>query len=160
MNAWTSLPDHARIWFYGAKRPLTADEVAEISRKLDAFCADWAAHGAKLSCGYSILNNQLILLGVDEAIASASGCSIDTSVRLFQELDAEYQLDLFNRLRIFVKDGEQIRSLMAQEIKSELEQGYLHGDSLVIDALVHTKEAVETNLIKPLNQTWLARYLS
>ena len=145
---------------YGANRALTTDEVATIDQMLSDFCAEWSAHGTKLDCGYSILHNQLIILGVDEKSAAASGCSIDSSVQIFRDIDSKYDLDLFNRLRSYHVVSERLEGLTSAEIKSKVAGHDLDANSTFIDMLLLTKEDVNAQLIKPMARTWLSKYIS
>lgn len=159
MNNWDQLAGDARVWLYGANRKLTSNESSEILNILDKFCDEWAAHGAKLNCGFQILNHQIIVLGVDEASAAASGCSIDTSVQVFRDIDAQFNLDLFNRLRSYHYDADSIKSLNTATIKEKVVNAELVGTSSFIDMLIDTKAGVQSELIKPMSKTWLAKYL-
>jgi hypothetical protein len=54
----------------------------------------------KVHAGFNIINDQVIILGADNTLEPVSGCSIDSSVRFMQSLNAELDdADLFNRLR-------------------------------------------------------------
>lgn len=159
MNNWNQLADNARIWLYGANRSLTESEESQILLILDRFCDEWAAHGAKLNCGFQILHHQIIVLGVDEASAAASGCSIDSSVKVFRDIDAQFQLDLFNRLRSYHIADNTINALDSSSIKSKVEAVELQADSRFIDMLITSKGDVRNALVKPMSQTWLSKYL-
>ncbi len=159
MNHWETLSNDARVWLYGANRKLSETEQRKIQDMLDTFCESWAAHGAKLDCGYTILYNQLIILAVDEKSAAASGCSIDSSVKVFREIDAKYELDLFNRLRSYHLREGQLVAHHSSAIKQLLESNELTSQSLFIDPLIGSKYDVLNNLTKPLKETWLNKYL-
>ena len=81
---FNQLPDHARIWIYPSNRPFTTDELLVINEKARAFLEQWTAHGADLQAGIDLPYDRFIVLGLNEAIQSASGCSIDSSVRFIQ----------------------------------------------------------------------------
>lgn len=159
MNNWDKLADNARVWLYAANRPLTDAEVSSVNTILDRFCDEWAAHGAKLDCGFQVLYHQIIVLAVDEASAAASGCSIDTSVQVFREIDAQLDIDLFNRLRSYAVDGNRLRTMQPHEVKSAVADKQLQPQSEFIDMLVTTKADVMNQLRKPMSQTWLSKYL-
>ncbi len=159
MNNWNQLADDARVWLYGANRALTESEESQILLMLDRFCDEWAAHGAKLNCGFQILHHQIIVLGVDEASAAASGCSIDSSVKVFRDIDAQFQLDLFNRLRSYHIIGNTISAIDSTHVKAKVDTEQVKADSGFIDMLIATKGEVNNALIKPMSQTWLSKYL-
>ncbi|MFT5511849.1 MAG: hypothetical protein ACI8SE_000242 [Bacteroidia bacterium] len=159
MNNWEALSDDSKVWMYGANRALTASEVTAIDQMLSDFCDAWSAHGTKLDCGYEIIHNQLIILGVDEKSAAASGCSIDTSVQIFRDINSKYDLDLFNRLRSYHVDSDTIDSLTSKEVQTKVAVSELDSSSTFIDMLLSTKGALNSELIKPMAQTWLSKYI-
>ncbi|MBO6515228.1 MAG: hypothetical protein JJ975_01585 [Bacteroidia bacterium] len=160
MNNWDSLGDDAKVWFYGSQRTLTPHEQTEIKNYLDQFCSTWAAHGAQLNCGFNILHDRFIVLAVDEASASATGCSIDKSVHAFQEIDSNYQLDLFNRLRSYQLVDNAIQPHDSTSIKSGLKTGKITARSSMINPLVSNLGQVRRQLVQPLSDTWLSKYLN
>ncbi|MFT5723709.1 MAG: hypothetical protein ACI9JN_000826 [Bacteroidia bacterium] len=159
MNNWDKLSSESKVWIYGANRHLTEQEKTSILDILDRFCDNWAAHGDKLDCGFKIIHNQIIVLAVDEISAAASGCSIDTSVKVFQEIDSTFNLDLFNRLRTYQVVDDRVKTHMSIAIKEGLSNGTLESSSQFIDTLITTKGDIHSTLVKPLNQTWLLKYL-
>jgi hypothetical protein len=160
INNWDNLGPDARIWFYGTNRALTTAEENSISAMLEDFCANWAAHGAKLDCGYTILHHRFILLGVDEKSAAASGCSIDSSVHVFQQIDRQYQLDLFNRLRCYQIENEAVTDFMSHETKHRIAQNQLNENSLVVNTLTPTIGDLKSAFEIPLKETWLKQFLN
>ncbi len=158
MNNWNQLSPESRLWLYGAKRALSADEESTINQLLFDFCDEWSAHGSKLDCGFTILHNQIIVLGVDEKSAEASGCSIDTSVQIFRDLDAKFDLDLFNRLRTYHLENDTLAAFHATEVKTKLENNELQADSIFLDMLIPNKGVID-QISKPLEKTWLSKYL-
>jgi hypothetical protein len=66
----------------------------------------WKAHGKSLNCNGTILFSQYLILSVDEDIESASGCSIDSSVRFVKLLGSELNADFFNRMNVLTFPNE------------------------------------------------------
>jgi hypothetical protein len=53
----------------------------------------------------------------------ASGCSIDALGKIMREIDEEYQLGLFDRMKAsFVENGE-VKTLKLMDFKSKLRNG-------------------------------------
>ena len=102
------LPDHSRVWLYLADRKLDSTELLFAEEKLQDFLNTWKAHGKSLNCNGTILFSQYLILSVDEDIESASGCSIDSSVRFVKLLGSELNVDFFNRMNVvsIVNDNE------------------------------------------------------
>ena len=91
---FNTLPEHSRVWIYQANRSFSEEELTEIKQKLDTFITNWTAHGADLNAGYDIRYKRFIILAVDQTSQSATGCSIDASVRFIQQLE-QTTLQLF-----------------------------------------------------------------
>jgi len=102
-----NLPDDSRVWLYLADRKLDATEAHFLNEKLKLFLDSWAAHNKKLTCDGILLFNQYLILTVNEDIESASGCSIDSSVRFVKSLGQELSVDFFNRLNVLVIENQE-----------------------------------------------------
>ena len=102
-----NLPAHSRVWLYLADRKLDGTEVQYVNEQMQHFLSNWAAHNKKLTCDGVLLFNQYLILAVNEDIESASGCSIDSSVRFVKSLGQELNIDFFNRLKVMVIENEE-----------------------------------------------------
>jgi hypothetical protein len=163
MNNWNQLKPESKLWIYGAQRELSEQENNQINLLLDQFCDTWAAHGAKLDCGFNILHNRLILIAVDEESAAASGCSIDKSVEIVKDIDAQFNLDLFNRMRSYhvIKVPQtKITSYEASEINQLLGSGELDQDSRMVNMQALILSEIAPNFTRALSETWLKKYLN
>lgn len=153
-----TLPDTARIWIYQAARPFTTAEKNTISETLSAFTQAWVVHGNPLKTSFTILHNQFIVLAADESFNAASGCSIDSSVRIIRQIDADFSLALFDRTNIaFFKDNviEVVKLNALAEAQSE---GRWSRDTLFFNNVIATKGELGTSWLVPAGQTWLNRY--
>lgn len=102
-----NLPAHSRVWLYLADRKLDATEANYVTEQMHQFLSNWAAHNKKLTCDGTLLFNQYLILAVNEDIESASGCSIDSSVRFVKSLGAELNVDFFNRIKVMVLENDE-----------------------------------------------------
>lgn len=159
MNKWDAIADHGRVWIYTTDRKMTEDEVREISAILDKFCEHWAAHGNDLFAGHRIEYDRFIVLTVDEEKAAASGCSIDSSVAVMREIDAQFNLDLFNRTRIYIKNEDGILQTTLADARARIEEGTWTRDMLMANTTVLTKGEWERKPFIPLRESWMKRYL-
>jgi hypothetical protein len=129
--SFESLEDSARIWIYQSSRKFTETEKSTISTTLEAFTHSWVAHGNPLKTSFAILYDQFIVLATDENFNEASGCSIDSSVRVIRQLDQQFSLDLFDRTKIGFLNGEQLEMIPLNELPNALTEGSmetgLHG---------------------------------
>ena len=148
-----------RVIIYPASRSFTSKESKVITEKLYDFLATWAAHGKPLSSSFKIEKNQFIIVCVDEEIEAASGCSIDALGQIMREIDAEFQLGLFDRMKAsFVENGE-VKTLKLQDFKKGLREGEVSSDIEVFDFSKNTYVAFLSDFLLPLKRSWAGIYV-
>lgn len=152
------LSDEARVWVYKSARPFTPEQAETAQRRCRAFAADWMAHGASLAAAAEVIGDRFVVLAVDERQALASGCSIDSSLRFIQQLEAELGLSLTDRMVVVHEQEGAMRSCRANEVEDLLKQGLLTPDTVVFDDLVATVGDLKARFRVPLRQTWMARW--
>ncbi len=152
------LPDNVRIWVYAAPRTFTQAELAHIEAAAPAFLNGWAAHGTPLQASFQVLEQQFVVLAVNEAAQTASGCSIDSSVGFIRTLEEQLALSLTDRsLVYFLVDGAVVVYPLTQ-LKPLIEQGMLTSETQLINTLVSTKGELEQKWLLPAGGSWLKRY--
>ncbi len=156
--AFDQLPATARVWIYQASRPFTGEETVDISPALARFAEEWTSHGRSLLASAAVLHQHFLVLGLDEAVAGASGCSIDASVRFVAQLEQHLGLELLEKSRLaFVQHG-QVQLLDRRELKAATTSGTVVPDTLYFDNTLATKGELDTRWPQPAGETWLARY--
>jgi len=157
MTAYENLPDTTRVWIYQSSRPFTSTELPEIQAYLQQFARQWVSHNRDLRSFADVFHNQFIVLMVDESQAGASGCSIDASVHFLQQLQAQFGIDLFDRMFFAYKEDGEVKTAHRSEFKQLYQAGKISDETLVFDNLVTTKEAFEEKWTKPLKESWHKR---
>lgn len=148
-----------KVIIYPASRSFTPKESKVITEKLFDFLATWAAHGKALSSHFKIEKNQFIVVCVDEDVEAASGCSIDALGGVMKEIDQEFQLGLFDRMKAtFVENGE-VKTLKLQDFRSGLRNGEISKDIEVYDFSKNTYVAFLSDFLLPLRRSWAGIYL-
>jgi len=156
--AFDHLPPHARVWIYQASRPLTEAELLPLLPRLAAFAEEWTSHGRQLAASAQFLHRQFLVIGLDEAVADASGCSIDASVRFVQELEQRLGVSLLEKSRMaFLHNGE-LRLLTRPELRAAVAAGEVQPDTLYFNNTLTTKAQLDAQWPAPASQTWLASY--
>ena len=147
----------SKIWIYQADRNLTEAEKQEIETKTQDFVRQWAAHGNQLAATAEVRHNRFVILMVDETMAGASGCSIDSSVHFIQSLGTAYQIDFFDRLQIAYLDQttDSIQSFTLKDTTNLLENGTINQDTLVFSNHIKTKAELDNAWLLPIKDTWL-----
>lgn len=147
-----------RVIIYPASRPFTTKEAKVVTEKLYDFLAGWAAHGKPLSSSFKIEKNQFIIVCVDEEKEMASGCSIDALGKIMREIDEEYQLGLFDRMKAsFVEEGE-VKTLKLIDFKTKLRNGEFSNDIQVFDFSKNTYLDFLSHFLLPLEKSWARPY--
>jgi len=148
-----------RVIIYPASRPFTAKESKKISEKLFDFLATWAAHGKPLSSSFKIEKNQFVIVCVDEEKEEASGCSIDSLTSVFRELDQEFDLGFFDRMKAsFVENGE-VKTLKLSDFRNGLKNGEIPHNIEVFDFSKNTYVAFLSDFLLPLKRSWAGIYV-
>ena len=148
-----------KVIIYPASRSFTPKESKVITEKLFDFLATWAAHGKPLSSHFKIEKNQFIVVCVDEDVEAASGCSIDALGGVMKEIDHEFQLGLFDRMKAtFVENGK-VKTLKLQDFRSGLRNGEISKDIEVYDFSKNTYVAFLSDFLLPLRRSWAGIYI-
>ena len=148
-----------RVIIYPASRTFTPKESKVITEKLYDFLATWAAHGKPLSSSFKIEKNQFIIVCVDEDIEAASGCSIDALGGVIREIEEEFQLGLFDRMKAtFVENGE-VKTLKLQDFRNGLKNGEISKEIEVYDFSKNTYVAFLSDFLLPLRRSWAGIYV-
>jgi len=149
-----------RVIIYPASRPFTPKEAKKITENLFDFLPTWAAHGKPLSASFKIVKNQFVVVSVDEEQEAASGCSIDSLGQLFRELDSEFQLGFFDRMKAsFVENGE-VKTMKLQEFRAALKSGEISDDIEVFDFSKDTYVNFVADFLLPLKRSWAGIYVN
>ena len=144
----------SKVWIYQSDRQFTADETAAIQQKLDAFTAQWTAHGHQLKAKAEIRYGFFIILIIDQDSASATGCSIDSSVRVIKEIENTYGVDLFNRFNMAYKLDEQVYVNAKEDFETLITIKKIGPQTVVFNNLVQTLAELENKWEVPLENSW------
>lgn len=155
------MPDHSRVWVYQSSRSFTKDEKEFIQKKLSGFCENWNTHGSLMPTSFDIRFDQVIILAVDESQLGASGCSIDSSVRILKEIEEKFGLDLLNQGKVSYlvnKDTLEVNPLFG--IKSKVEQGFLLQETIVLNPVVSQKADLNDKWLISAKDSWLNKFFA
>ena len=159
MNSFEHFDPLSRIWVYESTRLLTPSEVLIISDKVIQFTDQWTAHQQLLKAGFEIRNNLFLVFCVDEKNAAASGCSIDKSLHIVQQLEKDYNISLLNRMMSAYKVGEEVIPFNLKDLNQFFSDGVITSHTLVFDNLVNTLADLNNKWMIPLNQSWMMQMM-
>jgi len=152
------LPENSRVWIYPSDRAFDEVESKSIQKKTEDFITQWTAHGTDLQAGVDLPYNRFIVLGLNESVQSASGCSIDASVHFIQSLEREYSLSLMDRMNVTYRDKHSILHTPLKEFRTLAKKKQLTLDVTVFNNLVLNKMEYDTLWEVPASASWHARY--
>lgn len=152
------LDPQSKIWIYQSDKKFNEVEKEFITKKTESFLVEWTAHGQSLEAGFQILYDQFIIIGVNEAINDASGCSIDKSVNHICELEKALNVDLLKRSKVAIKENAQIKLIEFSEIKKMVAEGVINSDTEIFNNAIDSKKELESNWLQPAINSWLKRY--
>ena len=157
MNTYESMPDNSRVWIYQSNRPFQGEELNKIGEQISQFVHQWVSHNQALKAFGGLFHNQFVVLMVDESQAGASGCSIDSSVHFIKSLEANFEVNLFDRMNFAFLQNDQVKTAQ-RTIFSELYQKQeIDDNTLVFNNLVKNKTEFESSWIVPLKDSWHVR---
>lgn len=156
---FNELPGSSRIWIYPSNRNFTQEEQEELKVRLSSFLEEWTAHGQSLKAAFEIKYNRFIVIGLDQEVASASGCSIDASVRFIQELQHIYEVDLLDKMNVTFRQGQYFAHKDLKEFKQLVKSKSVSAKTIVFNNLVNTKEEYEEYWEVPMTESWHSRFL-
>ncbi len=155
-----NLPDDSRIWIYQSNRKFSQEEIATITHKTEEFLLAWTAHGAALEAGFEIKHSRFIVFGLNQANASASGCSIDASVYFIQSLEKELGVDLLDKMNVTFYNGEFIAHKSLADFKKMAKNRSVSPNTVVFNNLVNTKAEYYEHWEVPAKDSWHSRFLA
>lgn len=155
-----NLPDTSRVWIYQSNRSFNEQELEEITTKLENFIRDWTAHGADLKASFEIRYRRFIIIALDQQLNSATGCSIDTSVRFIQELEKQYEVDLLDKMNVSYKQGEFVAYKSLTDFRKMAKDRAVSPKTIVFNNLVNNKAEYISDWEVPASESWHKRFLN
>lgn len=157
---FNTLPDTARIWIYQSNRSFTDEELQIISSKLNVFIDRWTAHGKDLQSGYLIKYKRFIILGLNQNLNAATGCSIDASVHFIQDLERDFGVDLMDKMNVSYKQGEFIAYKSLTDFRKMAKDRAISKKTIVFNNLVTNKAEFIDSWEVPAKDSWHGRFVN
>lgn len=154
------LPDEARLWVFGADRPLAPEESARASEETARFLEGWAAHGEELAAACDWRHGRFLIIALDERRAAASGCSIDALMGHVRQLESNLDVGLVDGSPVWYRDGEEIHVASRREFRELAMRGDVSGRTVVFDLTVQRLGELRAGgWERPANSSWHGRLL-
>jgi hypothetical protein len=155
-----TLPDSARVWVFGSDRPLGEAETQALMKGVEDYLGEWKAHGEPLTVGYEWRFGRLLIVGVDQRSAGATGCSIDGLFRVLQGLEPTVGATLVGGGRVYYRDGTgAVQSAQRGELKALYASGAISDDSVVFDTSLTDLGSLRSGFERAAKKSWAAGLL-
>lgn len=153
------LPLEAKVWIYQSNKNLSLNEIDAINDKMDLFLSTWQSHGSDLIGKYEVVHNRFLVLSADESSQEATGCSIDKSVSLIKQLEAELDITLTDKSQVaYVNSNGGIDTVDFRSIKELIQKGDFNAETIIFDSSISTFNEYKEKWRIPAGNSWLSRY--
>jgi hypothetical protein len=154
------MTNSAKVWIYQSSREFTKEEIEELNLSLTTFVSTWQAHGADLTADFQLIENRFIVFLVDEKSASASGCSIDSSVGFIKDVSNKYSINLTDKGQVAFWINEKIEVIPFKDIKSTIESGQITPSTIIFNNSVATYKEYQENWQIEAQNSWMKKYFN
>jgi hypothetical protein len=146
----------SRVWIYQSNRIFSVAEALQIEDMLAEFVETWKSHGVPVKGYANLFFGQFVVLMADENATGVSGCSTDSSVRMVKAIEAQFNVNMFERqlLGFVVKD--KIQLVPMSQLNYALENNFITPDTIYFNNLVQTKDELAANWMVTVKDSWLA----
>jgi len=125
---------------------------------VDEFLSTWKAHGVPLTSARDVRYDRFLLVGVDEASAGASGCSIDAMVHHLESLERAMGVALLDNGPVIFRQDDAIERLPRPAFAELARRGDVSPDTIVFDNTVtRVGDVREGRWERPARESWHAR---
>ena len=152
------MPDNSKIWVYQSGRMLSLKEVEIITLETRKFIDQWTAHNMALQASCKILHDHFLVICVDEATTSASGCSIDALFRYVKSLEGSTGISFLNRTEVAIEIAGEIQISTLNDIPGLVSKKVITPDTIIFNNTIQQKFEIGTIWRMKASESWLKRY--
>jgi len=153
-----ALPDSSRVWVYQSDKVMDESTTEALMSKLYNFTMNWASHGYELDAYATVFHYKFLVLVADPK-RLPSGCSIDASVHLVEDLGRSHNLNFMDRMQFAYLKDDVVHTIHTNELGQAYKDKLINDETLFFDNLVDTKEALIDRWLVPLSESWHSRFL-
>ena len=155
-----TLPDNARVWIYQSNRKFTEEELVKVQELTVEFIEQWTRHGEQVKGSYTLVYDQFLMIAVDQEFVEVSGCSIDASVKLVQQFQIDFGVDMLNKLSIAYLEDDLVNVATISEFATLVKEGKVTEETLVFNNMIDIKKGLEEQWQIPAKESWQARFFN
>ena len=156
---FAKLSAESRLWIYPSNRAFREEEIFKIKEILTSFLSQWTAHNERIEASFDLPYDRFIVLGVDQETVQASGCSIDSSVRMIQQLEIQFEISLLDKMNVTFKQGDYFVHKDLGDFRKMVKSKAVTKETIVFNNLVDTKGDYEKFWEIPASESWHSRFI-
>ena len=154
-----SLPKDSRIWIFPSSKEIDVQKKAKIKERLIKFISDWTSHNKNLQASFELPYNRFIVVGLNQNLQNASGCSIDALMNLIQIFEKEFNLILLDRMNVLYRDKtKKIEYSTIKDFLKMVKSKSINSSTTVFNNLVINKEEYSNLWEVQARNSWHSRY--
>lgn len=154
-----SLSESAKTWVYPASRKFYKNELEKIESKINAFISNWKKEDSEFKASYQFLYDRFIIILAEDQEGKLTNQDLDQVVGFILQIQADYDLELLDRMNVCFKQGEFVQYKEIKEFKKLLKNKSVSNKTIVFDNLIQTKEELEHFWEVPITESWYNRFL-
>ncbi len=147
------MPPNAKVWIYASDKIISPTTLTIINQKVAPFIQNWTAHQNQLKAEFAVLFNCFLVFMVDEGVHEISGCGIDKLTHLIREIDAEANLNLFNRMGVQLLENNEVTCMTKAGFLNKMASQDL-SNSKAFNNQVNIKKQFDLEWVTPLENAW------
>ncbi len=147
--------DNSKVWIYQSSRLFSIGEALQIEGNLNDLVTNWKSHGTPVKGYANLFFGQFIILMADEAATGVSGCSIDSSVRIIQQIEQQLKVEMFNWQSLAFVVNDKVQVVPRQQLNYAIENNFITPQTLFFNNVVNTKKELEDRWRIPVSESWL-----
>jgi hypothetical protein len=155
---FNTLSEEAKVWIYPSSRKFYPQETDSLNEKLKAFVEVWKQDDEDFKASVELRYNRFIIFS-GEGNSALLNADIDTLVTFVLQLQAEYDVELLDRMNVCFKQGEYTQYKELKDFKKLIKNKAVTEKTIVFDNLVETKLELENHWEVPISESWYSRFL-
>ena len=157
-----SLPDGSALRVYASRAELAPAGAAALLDAINAFLAEWSAHGVPLRAARSWRHDRFLLVAVDCEAMPPSGCSLDALAGALRGLEGRLGTRLLGHDGVWYRDDAgSVRHATRNRFRERARAGEVTPDTVVFDNSITTLAELRSGRWEgPARNRWQAVFFT
>ncbi len=138
MNVFSTFPESARLWVFGACSAIPAQTSAKFLSEIAEFLQGWNAHGKSVSGEAGLFCDYFLIVAADSELTEISGCSIDSLVKAVSGAAQSVGIILSDGSHVYYRDGKRVHCVAPHEFENLVVNGAVTHDTSVFNNNIQT----------------------